>query len=103
MLCGIGPKKTDADATVKQQIIVKFKSFRQRSLFYRNRVKVKDNIKVRLDLTKRRLSILNEAKEFAKSVPSIDFVFCDVNCSLAVKLKSGEFMYFDSVGGLENN
>ena len=99
----IGPKKTGADGTVRQQIIGKFKSFRQRSLFYRNRAKVKDNIKVRLDLTKRRLSILkNEAKEFAKSGPSIDFVFCDIKCSLAVKLQSGQFIYFDSVVGLEN-
>ena len=98
----IGPKKTGADGTVNQQIIVNFKSFRQRSLFYRNRAKVKDNIKVRLDLTKRRLSILNEAKEFAKSVSSIDFVFCDINCRLAVKLQSGQFIYFESVGDLEN-
>jgi len=98
----IGPKKTGADGTVNQQIIVKFKSFRQRSLFYRNRAKVKDNIKVRLDLTKRRLSILNEAKEFAKSVSSIDFVFCDINCRLAVKLQSGQFIYSESVSDLEN-
>ena len=98
----IGPKKTGADGTVNQQIIVKFKSFRQRSLFYRNRAKAKDNIKVRLDLTKRRLSILNEAKEFAKSVSSIDFVFCDINCRLAVKLQSGQFIYSESVSDLEN-
>ena len=100
----IGSKRTDDDSgAVSQQIIVKFKSFRQRTLFYRNRAKAKNGIKVRLDLTKRRLSILNEAKEFAKEIPSIDFVFCDINCNLAVKLKSGQFLYFDSVGDLEES
>ena len=54
---------------------------------------MKDNIKVRLDLTKKILSVLNEAKEFAKSVPYIDFVFSDINCSLAVKLQSRQFIY----------
>ena len=100
----IGSKRIDDDSgAVSQQIIVKFKSFRQRTLFYRNRAKAKNGIKVRLDLTKRRLSILNEAKEFAKEIPSIDFVFCDINCNLAVKLKSGQFLYFDSVGDLEES
>ena len=40
-----------------------------------------DQFLSRLDLTKRRLSILNEAKEFAKGIPSIDFAFCDINCN----------------------
>ena len=46
---------------------------------------------------------MNEAKEFAKGVPSIDFAFCDINCNLAVKLKYGKFIYFESISGLEGS
>eukprot|EP00112_Aurelia_sp_Birch-Aquarium-sp1_P026771 Seg971.8 transcript_id=Seg971.8/GoldUCD/mRNA.D3Y31 product="hypothetical protein" protein_id=Seg971.8/GoldUCD/D3Y31 len=67
MNCGLNPndidrahrirsKRTDDDGVVSQQIIVKFKSFWRRTLFYRNRAKAKNDTKVRLDLTKRRLS-----------------------------------------------
>ena len=86
----IGSKRTDDNGVVSQQIIVKFKSFRQQTQQRQGK-----------KMTKRRLSILNEAKEFAKGVPSINFAFCDIYCN--VKLKSGKFIYFDSVSGLEGS
>eukprot|EP00795_Rhopilema_esculentum_P009859 gene9859-18444_t len=42
----IGSKRTDDNGVVSQQIIVKFKSFRQRTMLYRNRGKAKNDIQV---------------------------------------------------------
>ena len=48
-------------------MIIKFKSFGQRMKMYRTRKKAKDDVKVKVDLTRRRLRILIEAIEFGKS------------------------------------
>ena len=59
----------------KQQIIVRFKSFRERTLVYRSRKKCK-KAAVFLDLTKRRLDLLFWAREAIKTKPAIEFCVC---------------------------
>ncbi len=79
----------------KQQIIVRFKSFRERTMVYKARKKCK-KAAMFLDLTKRRLGLLFWAKETIKSMPNIEFAFADINCNVGLKLKSGKFVFFNS-------
>ena len=97
----IGQRKTSEDGSQRQQIIARFKSFRGRTLVYRNRKKAKDNVKIRVDLTSKRMKILNAAMDIAKQSPIIDFVFADINCNVAAKLTNGNFLYFQSIAELQ--
>ena len=84
-------------------MIVKFKTFRDRTVVYRNRKDKKKvgDTKIRLDLTRKRLGVLREAKDFVKSRNDADFVFADINFSLLLKLKNGKLIFFNSVRNLE--
>ena len=88
-----------------RSIIVKFKSWKARSEFYKARPKNYVNGKkkpgltsfsVSLDLTKRRCSLLAKAKSIIKDNPTVMFAFADINCSLALKLNDDKFHYFNS-------
>ena len=79
----------------KQQIIVRFKSFRERTLVYRSRKNCK-KAAMFLDLTKRRLELLFWAKEVIKNKPDIEFAFADINCNIGAKMKSGNFLFFSN-------
>ena len=68
---------------------------------YQSRRKSKNSIKVKLDLTRRRLGVLAHEIEFCDMHSQIDFVFANVNCNLAVRLKDGSFGYFDSLDVLK--
>ena len=52
---------------------------------------------MKIDLTKRRLTLLNQARAKTSGKPSIDFVFADVNCRLQLKTKSGYFYSFNTM------
>ena len=56
----IGQREMDDNGKMQQQVIVKFKTFRDRAVVYRNRKDKKKvgDIKIRLDLTRKRLSVL---------------------------------------------
>lgn len=92
-------KEVVKDGVKKQAIIVRFNNFHYRTLFYRAR---KDtNVGVFLDLTKTRLDILNQAREYVKHVSGIKFVYSDINCSLRVLTESGKHIVFKSLANLE--
>ena len=83
---------------VTKQIIVRYQSWNSRTSFYKKRPKWKpgqNSFSVSLDLTQRRYGLLKYAKEAIKSYPSVDFVFADVNCSLALKLNDNSFWFFN--------
>ena len=101
----IGQREMDDNGKMQQQVIVKFKTFRDRTVVYRNRKDKKKvgDLKIRLDLTRKRLCVLREAKEFVKSRTDADFVFANINCSLVLKQKkNGKFIFSNSVSNLEN-
>ena len=62
---------------------------------YRNRNKRK-KVRIKIDLTKRRLELLSYARDITKGVEGIEYVFCDVNCGLNVKFSNGRFRAFNS-------
>lgn len=98
----IGERNVDDDGNVRQQMIVKFRCFRERTMVYRARKKAAA-VKIRLDLTKQRLSLLKKAMDLVEArKDTMDYAFADINCSLAVKLKNGNFVYFTSIESLKS-
>ncbi len=77
-------------------MIVKFTSFKDRTKVYRARKK-SNNVKIRLDLTRKRIVLLNKAAEVAENYSCVQFVFTDVNCNLAAKMNSGGLVFFNSI------
>ena len=67
-----------------KSIIVRFTTFRHRTLFYRARKNLK-SAKVKLDLTKSRFDLLKRANNHVKEIRAINFCYADVNCRLRVK------------------
>ena len=59
-------------------------------------------MKIRLDLTRKRLGILKDADDMTKSRDDITFVFADINCRLAAKLANGDFIFFESIDDLND-
>ena len=82
----IGPGFTDRIISKKcKSIIVRFATFRHRTLFYRARKNLKSGFKVKLNLTKSRFNLLTKANNHVKDIPAISFCYADVNCRLQVK------------------
>ena len=87
-----------------KSIIVRFTTFRHRTMFYRAKSKLKNGTRVKLDLTKSRLTLLNKANEHVQNIPSINFCYADVNCRLKVKFKDAKQkdMFFSSFEELQD-
>ena len=58
-------------------------------LFHHGRNNLKRNVKVKLDLTKKRYSIFTEAMQLVKNTEAVKFVMADINCRLKVVFKDG--------------
>ena len=85
-----------------KSIIVRFLTFRHRTLFYWNRNKLK-NAKVQLDLTKKQYKIFTNAIDFVKAYTNVDYVMVDINCRLKVFFKNGRSSFFDNISDLKNS
>ena len=68
-----------------KSIIVRFTTFRYRAMFYRS--SLKNNVKLKLDLTKNRYKTFTRAIETVKSYDNVNYVMVDINCRLKVVLK----------------
>ena len=64
-----------------RSVIVRFNSFTNRTLFCRNRNKLK-GVRIKLDLTKKRYHVLRSARSIANENQDINYVFADINCRL---------------------
>ena len=79
----------------KQQVIIRFTSWRFRTEVYRKRKNSK-KFKFKIDLTKRRFMLLKNAKQTTKDVEGVDYIFCYVNCRLNIKFMDGRVRAFNS-------
>ena len=91
----------------ERQMIVKFSTFRARTMAYRNRKKAVGNrdgggVRFYIDQTKRRFQLKKKAVEYVQNKPQVDFVFVDVNGNLCIRLTNGQFKYFNSEEELVN-
>ena len=85
----IGSRYLDASSNnYCKSIIIRFTTFRHRTMFYRAKNKLKRGVRIKLDLTKSRYGLLKRAKDHVKEVPSIKFCYADINCHLKVKFNA---------------
>ena len=82
-------------------MVVRFSTFRHRTLFCRNRNKLK-NAKVRLDLTKKWCGVFADAIDFVRACRNVDCVMVGINCRLKVVFRSGRSGFLDSVSDLKD-
>ena len=73
-----------------------FTTFRHRTLFCHNRKKLK-NQSIRLDLTKSRLSLLNNARKLIENNDDIAFCYADINCRCKLRFKNNNEFFFTSL------
>ena len=91
----VGRKYKRADGIKEQAIIMKFSCWKLRTEVYKERKKLK-SLKIRLDLTPRRASLLSKAVSVIKDNPKVEFAFANINCRLAIRLSDGNVRYFNS-------
>ena len=86
-----------------KSIIVRFTTFRHRTLLYRSKKKMSQNVRIKLDLTKKRYSVLSDANDYVKDVSMIKFCYADVNCRLKIKWsdENKEDTFFKSIDDLK--
>ena len=68
-----------------KSIIIRFTTFRHRTMLYRCKKKMSKNVRIKVDLTKKRFSLLSSANEYVKNVGLARFCYADINCRLKVK------------------
>ena len=70
-----GKDNNDKKTNVRcNSIIVRFTTFWHRTMFYRSRANLKNNVKFKLDLTKNRYKIFTKAIETVKSYDNVNYV-----------------------------
>ena len=97
----IGKPRT-VNGVTTQAIIIRFLTFRNRTKIYRARKIIRERFEygISLDLTKPRLSLLNEARDMVKDIDGVQFVYTDINCFTRALLSNGEHKLFNSVSDL---
>ena len=70
-------------------------------MFYKARKKLTDKVRVRLDLTKTRYKILNDATNYIKDFDHVKYVYADINYRLKVRFSSNEEKFFISLDELK--
>ena len=63
-----------------KSIIVRFTTFRHRTMVYRAKKNIKSNVRVKLDLTKKRYNFFVSANKFVAYINSVKFRYADINC-----------------------
>ena len=74
-----------------QSIIVRF------TTLYKNRENIKGDVRVKLDLTKKRYEVLRKAREIVEEIDNISFVYADINCRLKVRFKDNSELFFENL------
>ena len=82
-----------------RSVMVRFTSFKHRTLIYRNRNLLKD-VRLNLDLTRKRYNVLKSARSIADEKQHVNYVFADINCRLKVAFKDGTSEFFKDISKL---
>ena len=99
----IGKLTKNREGESVQPIIVRFTSFRDRTVFYKMRkdIRKSSGVGVVVDLTRERLSLLLKAREVVKDVQGIQFVYSDINCNLRVFTSAKTHLIFSTLDDLQ--
>ena len=95
---GYNDRKTNV---LCKSIIVCFTTFRHRTMFYRSGANLKNNVKLKLDLTKNRCKTTTKAIEAVKSYDNMNYVMADIDCWLKVVLKDRSGKFFTDIMSLK--
>ena len=96
----IGPDFTCYKSQEKcRSIMVRFVSFKHRTLFYRKRASLK-NVRVKIGLTKRRYEVVKKAINLVNGNNDVNYIFTDVNCLLKVVFKDKNSSLFNDIDDL---
>ena len=86
-----------------KSIIIRFTTFRHRTMFYRAKNKLKRGVRIKLDLTKSKYDLLKRANDNVKEVPSIKFCYADINCRLKLRFNDeNQDIFFSSFDDLRD-
>ena len=87
-----------------KSIIIRFITFRHRTMFCRAKYKLKRGVRIKLDLTRSRYDLLKRANDHVKEVLSIKFCYADINCRLKVKFndENQKDIFFSSFDNLRD-
>ena len=101
----IGSRYLDACSNnCRKSIIIRFTTFRHKTIFYRAKNKLKRGVRIELDLTKSRYDLLKRANDHVEEVHSIKLCCADINCRLEVKFndKNQKDIFFPSFDDLRD-
>ena len=76
--------RADRASKTNDTVILRFTTFRHRTMFHRNRKVLKGGVTVHLDITKSGLDLLMKANKYVKEIYNVDFAYLDINCRLEV-------------------
>ena len=76
-----------------RSVILRFNSFKHRTLFYWNRNTLKD-VRIKLDPTQKSYNDLRSARTIADENQDVNHSFADINCWLKVVFKNGTSDFF---------
>ena len=87
-----------------KSIIVRFNTFRHRTLLYRAKkdIKQKKGYKIRLGLTKRHYLMLSEANKLASDNQDANFCYANLNCRLKIRWNDSQEDFFDTLEDLRD-
>ena len=93
----VGPTRR-VNGKPTRQMIVRLTTWRHRTAIYRAR-KTSDKYKIKLDLTKTRVKLLEEANQILKGKGNC-FAFCDINCRPTM-FHDGSYHFFNCLKDVE--
>ena len=68
-----------------KSIIVRFSTFRHRTMVYRLKKKMIKNVRMKVDLTKKRFTHLLSANEYVRNTILVKFCSADINCRFKIE------------------
>ena len=71
-------------------------------MLYHSRKKLKNNIVIKLDLTKYRYTTLSAAINLVKDHEHVDYVMADINCRLKIVFKDNSSKFFGTIDELRD-
>ena len=79
-------KKKEHEGKTYQNVIVRFRSHRQRYAVYKERSKLQHGVKMNPNLTKKRGTMLYKSSKLVENVQGVDFTFANIHGDLCVRL-----------------
>ena len=56
-----------------------------RTMVYRSKKKIDKNVRIKVDLTKKRFTLLSSANEYVRNASLVKFCYANINCRLQIK------------------